>query len=290
MVVFDQANALRRLVERSRSDKGGAAAPPRVCTVVGGKGGVGVTTAAVNIAAAFAAQGDRTLLVDADPGGGNVAFHCGLEPCDGLADLLSGEKTLSQAVQEGPGGMRILASLWTNDVLRDASGKRLEKLADSFRASGRLFDTVVVDAGTGLNRVVRRFWRGSDAILLVTTPDLTAVMDGYATIKVNRTAAVPTAAAVNFCDDDSTAGEVFARLSHACRRFLSLELAFAGRVTKSRRVAESARKRVPCLLALPEHAASTQWVNIAANLETLAGYRGKVYVGRERRRESTRIA
>ncbi len=290
MVVFDQANALRRLVERSRSEGGGAAAPARVCTVVGGKGGVGVTTAAVNIATAFARQGDRTLLVDADPGGGNVGYHCGLDPSDGLAEVLSGEKTLPQAVQEGPGGLYVLASLWTNAALENVPTKRLEKLADKFRGSGRLFDTVVVDAGTGLNRVVRRFWRGSDAILLVTTPDLTAVMDGYATIKVNRTSTVPTAVVANFCNEDSAAGEVFSRLSRACGRFLSLDLAYAGRIAKTRRLAQSARNRTPFLLEFPDDPVSDQWMHIATTLETLARAAVDPHALRADRREPARIA
>ena len=272
MVVFDQANALRRLVENSRGNDGENGSRARICTIVGGKSTVGVTTLAVNMAAALASQGERVLLVDADPGGGNAEFHCGLEPSDGLSDVLSGERCLSESIRKGPGGFHVLASLWTNDTLGGASGKTLDALIATLRESGNLFDTILVDAGTGLNRVVRRFWRGSDAILLVTTPDLTAVMDGYATIKVNRTASIPLAATVNFCNDDSKAAEVFSRLAHACRRFLSLDLTYAGRIKKDGHLAESARKRVPYLLGETDETVGEQLTQLAGMVQTLASY------------------
>ena len=75
--MHDQADELRELVRRAALENSWVStAVPRLIVVSGGKGGVGTTTVAVNLAVALAAQGHRTVLVDANLNRGGVGRLC----------------------------------------------------------------------------------------------------------------------------------------------------------------------------------------------------------------------
>ena len=90
----DQATDLRALVRQVATAHAPVAARPRRIVVFGGKGGVGTTTIAVNLAVALAQQTECSLLCDV--AGGDVALQCRLEPRHSLADVLAGNRTLAQ--------------------------------------------------------------------------------------------------------------------------------------------------------------------------------------------------
>src|SRR5271166_291683 len=100
----DQATELRALVRQVATAHAPVAARPRRIVVFGGKGGVGTTTIAVNLAVALAQQAEGSLLCDA--AGGDATVQCRLEPRGTLADVLAGTRTLTQVMRAGPGGVR----------------------------------------------------------------------------------------------------------------------------------------------------------------------------------------
>src|SRR3989304_8316814 len=107
--MHDQANDLRRLVRESRTPAS-APAPlrPTLLVVAGGKGGVGTTTLAVNLAVALAQRGRRTVLVDADPDTADAAILCRLPEHHTVADVLAPRRAPAEALQPVPGGRRVL--------------------------------------------------------------------------------------------------------------------------------------------------------------------------------------
>ncbi len=241
--MHDQASELRQLVRReARHDLGESGTQPGLVVVAGGKGGVGTTTVAVNLAVCLAGQGHRTVLVDADLPGGDASLLCRLEQRDGLADVLSARRTVREVLQPGPGGIRVLPGVWGRVAATDESSVARQRLVDGLLGLGNLADVVVADAGNSGSRLSRDLWKTAETVLAVTTPELPAVMDTYAIIKsfTTENLLVPIHLVVNQAVDEQAAREVHDRLARTCLRFLAVPITPAGHVPSDPTVAEAA--------------------------------------------------
>jgi flagellar biosynthesis protein FlhG len=245
----DQAFHLRALVRAAaQADAGPALPPPRKVVVCGGKGGAGATTIAVNLSIALARLGSRVVLVDADMNHADVAALCQLESRDTISDVLSSRRTVHEVLTRGPAGIQIVAGAWSATAVPDCSPAAQDRLLAELDRLGRHADLVVLDVGSGLNHVVRRFWQAADGVLLVTTPDRVAIMDAYAAIKVlgaRREIAVHTIA--NRADFQMAA-HVHARINGACERFLQRSVWLAGGICDDPAVGEAAATGRPIAL------------------------------------------
>ena len=179
---MDQATDLRALVRQVATAHAPVAARPRRIVVFGGKGGVGTTTIAVNLAVALAQQGQRSLLCDA--AGGDVALQCRLEPRHTLADALAGNRTLAQVLQPGPAGVQILPG--TRELVRwhETAEHAWNRLMTQLPSLSPRPEVVVIDAGSRPDPLARQLWQAADRVLLVTTVETAAIMDAYASIKL----------------------------------------------------------------------------------------------------------
>jgi flagellar biosynthesis protein FlhG len=246
-VMIDQADRLRALVRESgASEAAPRAGTPRKLVVCGGKGGVGTTTLAVNLGVAIARHGVSTVLADVDMNRADVANLCGLEARECIGDVLAGNRTIHEVLHRGPAGIQVLPGSWSPRSVPDCSSPAQERLLRELDRLGRHAEVVVLDAGSGLNHVVKRYWKAADAVLLITTPENTAIMDSYAAIKVF--AKSPAASSVHVfvnCADEATGQGVFERLQRACQHFLGIEIEHAGQMPRDRIVAESAVARRP---------------------------------------------
>jgi MinD-like ATPase involved in chromosome partitioning or flagellar assembly len=179
--MLDQAHDLRRLAtERGRPNAARAAVWPSLLVVMGGKGGVGTTTTAVHLATALAHTGKRTLLVDADPRGGDAAVRCGLDERYTLADLLAGRRSWGDVIQTTRSGVQLVAgSRWSEDGSFGAAERLLELLSTSSLPA----DVAVIDVGNSPGRAVARICQPAETIVMVTTSEPTAVMGTFAAIR-----------------------------------------------------------------------------------------------------------
>jgi flagellar biosynthesis protein FlhG len=278
----DQAHDLRRLVlHAGRGGLNDSSPPPKIVVVCGGKGGVGTTTIAVNLAISLVREGRRVVLVDADFAGPDVATLCGLDEPYGTAEVLAGRRTVHEVLSRGPGGVQVLPSARASADAADCTPAAQERLITQLEGLGPHADFVLIDAGSGSGRAMRRFWEAANAVLLVTHPDDVAVMDAYAVIKLvcrdNPLAAV-VAAVANCVDgsaaddspvDDSTVDDVPARLDRACRRFLGLTVACAGRIPFDPCVPRAAAVESPVVIESPAGQASAALQQMATLLPRL---------------------
>jgi flagellar biosynthesis protein FlhG len=155
-----------------------------ITAITSGKGGVGKTFVAANLAAALAASGQRVLVLDADLGLANLDVVLNLAPKITLHDVFTGTHTLDEAVIEvAPGLSVLLAGSGLVEYSRLTPEVR-DKLTEALTLVAPRFDRVLLDTGAGISDVVLYTVSLADEVLVVTTPEPTAMTDAYATLKV----------------------------------------------------------------------------------------------------------
>jgi septum site-determining protein MinD len=152
-----------------------------VCTVAGGKGGVGKTTTAVNVAATLEANGYDTAVVDADLGMANLGEMLGIEYDNSLHEILAGNATVSEGLTDAQGGVTVIPGEQSLEAFAEADPAKLRTVIKTLRST---YDVVLVDTGAGLSHETTVPLGLADGILLVTTPDDVAVADTVKTAQL----------------------------------------------------------------------------------------------------------
>src|SRR5215216_3035524 len=149
----------------------------RVITITSGKGGVGKTTTTANLGTALATQGAKVAVVDADIGLRNLDVVMGLENriVYDLVDVVEGRCRMRQALIKDKHlpDLCLLPAAQTRD--KDAvSPDDMIALANQLRAE---FDYVLFDSPAGIEAGFRNAIAGADEVVIVTTPEVSAVRD-----------------------------------------------------------------------------------------------------------------
>jgi len=145
-----------------------------VCTIAGGKGGVGKTTTAINIAAVLEDGGYDTVVADADLGMANLGEMLEVEFDTSIHDILAGSSTVSAALTDASGGITVIPGEQSLEAFAEADPAKLRKVLKTLRNT---YDVVLVDTGAGLSHETTVPLGLADGVLLVTTPDDVAVSD-----------------------------------------------------------------------------------------------------------------
>ena len=241
----DQARELRALVALRAARVNDPPCETRTCrslAVVSGKGGVGKSVIALNLAVALARRGDNVCLIDASPGIGHLEFLCGRNGYWNLSHVAAGSRSLEDVVLDGPHGMRIVPGASCLLEETDPHCGLLRELADLERDH----DWLIIDTAGGEHHLASSFARAADRVLIVTTPEPTAIAEAYATLKGLSAADGPLASAlVNRADSEQQARQILDRMRHAARSFLRTDLDRAGFVPNDPAVGQSVSARRP---------------------------------------------
>lgn len=226
---------------------------PRVITVASGKGGVGKTQMAVNLAASLARLGQRLLLVDGDLGLANVNVLLGLSPDYNAAHLLDGSQPFHKVVSSFRGLFDLLPAGSALAHLAELDMSSQVRLMERLELYKRPYDIVIIDACAGIGGNVRLALSMADETLVVMNPETTSLTDAYALIKVAARAGSkgPFNALVNRVRVAEQAREIYSCLEAASRSFLGIEVGYAGYVYRDRAVERSAQEQVPFVESFP---------------------------------------
>ena len=252
MMILDQAQALRRWVMDT------AVRRARIVAVTSGKGGVGKSNIAVNLAVRLSQMGRRVILLDADLGTANADVLCNITPGATIAHVVEGRQTLQDAMIDAPGGFRLVpgaSGLAQMAALSEFERARLVQQIEQMQSEA---DMILIDTGAGVSPNVLTFAVAADELLVVTTPEPTAITDAYAMIKTvcKQKENPDIRLLVNMVHDTAEARAVFDRIDAVGQRFLKLKLKFAGHVVIDPRVGQAVRRRRPFVLDFPGSEAS----------------------------------
>lgn len=260
----DQAQSLRQLVggkieygvPQSRekfSPQSGSLLGARVIAVTSGKGGVGKTNLTVNMAIALGMAGQRVLVLDADLGMANVDVILGSRSRKHLLNLLEDGTELQDVLMNGPYGVNYISGGSGIEKAADFTYEERQRLMQKLSGCGQLADIILIDTGAGLGKNVMDFILAADEVLLVTTPEPTALTDAYAVMKAYSMYASNQnlRLVVNRVYDEAESREVVAKLQQTSERFLNMPIDCLGYIFEDTAVMRSVRKQTPFLAAQP---------------------------------------
>jgi len=260
-IVMDQASQLRSPArQRPRAS---------VIAITSGKGGVGKSNIAVNLAIQLSAVGRDVVLLDADLGLANVDVLCNMDlPCN-LSHVIAQKKDLKQVMFKAPGGFRLIGGASGLARMADLCDFDRKRLIDALGELEDSADVILIDTGAGINPNVLAFTRAADHVLVVTTPEPTAITDAYAAIKVISRDGQPRRLSllVNQVLSAREASLVQDRISGVARQFLGLNVLDAGYVMNDMEVGNAVRRRTPFILGAPCCPASRCIVQLAMRLQ-----------------------
>jgi flagellar biosynthesis protein FlhG len=249
-----------------------------VIAVTSGKGGVGKTLVATNLAIALAAQEHRVVLFDMDMGLANADIVLGVEPRHNWDDVLSGRRSVDDVLVEGPGGIALVAG--TSGVARMANLSEFERhqLKVAMAEIEDRYDVVVLDCGAGISTNVTGFASSADTVLVLATPEPPALTDAYAMVKAFAQtpieSGVPASSLgviVNLAESRREGRDTYERLAGVAARFLHLPLTDYGYILRDDHVSAAVRDRCPVILKYPRSSASSCLMASASRLSREMG-------------------
>lgn len=273
----DQADKLREIInnlkmkQQSIQISGGnkpSEKPARVITVASGKGGVGKTNIAVNMAISLCELGLRVIIIDADLGLANVDVLLGLIPKFTLVDALNKDKNIMDIICEGPKGIKFISGGSGVEELVKIDKNRLNYFISNIGQLDRYFDIILIDTGAGLSENVLKFAIASDEIIVVTTPEPTSITDAYALIKliVNRDKKKLIRIIVNRAENIKEGNNVLNKLVLVSEKFLYTKLDPLGIILYDEAVVKAVKLQQPLTLGFPNSHASKCIKQVASNL------------------------
>ncbi len=207
-------------------------APIQTISIAGGKGGVGKSNVAVNLAAAMGAEGKSILLMDGDFELGNIDTLLNLKPAHNLSHVIGGERTLDDILIKGPAGVNVIPNAAGVMEMARLSQIQHADLIRLFSDLGSDADTLLIDNATGLSESVLSFSRAAREVIVVVTDEPTSIQDAFATIRIlNENCQVRRFRIVANKTESSRHGlDLYATLTRHADRHLDVLLDFCGSI------------------------------------------------------------
>lgn len=265
----DQAEKLRLLKRKSSVIKNtNTVSETKVLTITSGKGGVGKSSFAINLSLALQKQGKQVLLVDADIGMSNIDIMLGQRAKLSLADLINGSNTIEDIVVTTEVGIKFISGGSGIKKFVELNPATSENALIQIMNYAYSFDYVIFDTGAGMGENVLSFLLASQLVLVVTTPEPTAMADSYALIKTYnwRGGNAKINLVVNKVVDQKEAIQVYDKMQSIVNKFLHIDIDYLGFVLEDELVGKSIRKQIPLFSKYPNSTVAKSIANLTSRL------------------------
>jgi len=255
--MYDQAQNLRELMGKSKD--------VRVISIASGKGGVGKSSIAVNLAITMSRLGARVLILDADFGLANVDVMLGITTRLDLSYFLRGEKSLQEIIQLGHEGVRFISGGSGVTELINMNESQLSELLSKIVHIDAPVDFIIMDAGAGVNNTIMKVLLASSETIVVTTAEPTSVLDAYALVKtiVKLDASHPLHVLVNKCENRREAQNVQTGFVDVCGKHLGKNINPLGLISYNHDFTYAIKRQVPISVSEP-YGATTRELDVVA--------------------------
>ena len=266
---MDQAQQLRNVIKKHNQVNQNTA---RVVTVTSGKGGVGKSNLAVNLAVQLRKEGKRVVIFDADFGLANVEVMFGAIPQYNLSDFIYRGKGIKEIITPGPmdigfisGGSGIIG---LNNLYRE----QIMYLVKSIDELNEIADFIIIDTGAGISDQVLEFVMASPEVLLVSTPEPSSLTDSYSLLKAlyrnpNFVAGSTTIHVVSNRVNSMEEGQaVYDKLNSVVSQFLHGKLNYLGMIPADTALEKAVRQQQTVSLLEPNAKSAKAFEVLAGNL------------------------
>ena len=266
---MDQAEQLRNIIKANNTVVRPVA---RVITVTSGKGGVGKSNTAINLAIWLKRMGQRVIILDADFGLANIEIMFGTVPKHNLCDLLYQGKNITDIITWGPGEIGFISGGSGIVGLSNLSREYLNYIIQNLAQLDAIADVIIIDTGAGISDAVLEFLVASGEILLVTTPEPTSITDSYSLLKaLNRHPRFSTETSkikviANRVEKEEEGMSLFNKLNVVVQRYLKLPLEYLGAIPQDDKLSAAVMQQLPVSLANETAKSSKAYEVIASRL------------------------
>lgn len=266
---MDQADQLRNIIKANSHPQRPLA---RVITVTSGKGGVGKSNTAINLAIQFRKLGQRVIILDADFGLANIEIMFGAVPRHNLCDLIYQGKNIKEIITWGPMEVGFISGGSGIAGLSNLSKDYLMYIIQNLAELDAIADTIIVDTGAGISDAVLEFLVASGEILLVTTPEPTSITDSYSLLKaLNRhprflEKETQIKMIANRIEKSNEGEGLYHKLNSVVSRYLKIPMEYLGEIPEDIQLSRAVMQQTPVSMASPQSKASLAYEVIAAKL------------------------
>ena len=257
---MDQASSLRRI---------NVIDDINVIAVTGGKGGVGKTNVAINLAVALSDLQKNVMLLDADFGLSNVDVMLGLSAWKNLQHVLTGECNLEEIIIGGPHNIQIIPA---SPGVRKMAGLSTQEhlgIIDSISQLTNPIDYFIIDTAAGISEGVCLFSHIANNILIVVCDEPASMADAYALIKVLSKKGLKNKFRVltNMVESSAHGKQLFDQLQRVSNHFLDATLEYCGYIPHDEYIKKAIQKQQSVMDAFPSSRSSLAFSRIARQID-----------------------
>ena len=239
--------------------------PVRVIAVTGGKGGVGKTTVSVNLAMAFAQNGKKVMLLDADLGLANIDVLLGLHPKANLHHVMQGQCNLEEVIVDGPAGIKVIPAASGIQEMAELSPESHAGIIQAFSELSHEVDILIVDTAAGISDVVTSFTRAAQEVIVVVCDEPASITDAYAMIKLmsREHGLFRFRVLANRASSAQQGHEIYNKILKVTDRFLDVALDYMGYVPEDDYLRKAVKKQRAVVEAFPRSRSAQAFATLA---------------------------